>query len=262
MKITLALLLALATSAVAELTFKPSGIRVIRETHGEGYQGLTPFNTQKKGTTLAFLLEADKGAIIKVDTRDSNLEAFTDDKGTDLLINKKGFNKDGFSPFERISKDGKAALVEIESGGVPAAGAAKVHAKGSLKVQTASTKKAFKSDAIDLKVGTEFTVGEISYKVKQSGRPDFGDAALGIELETTNKAVQRVATVKFLDSAGKEIETNQAGSSRMGFGNKYTFGRNYNLKTAPTGKVVMVVEIWTDFEELDLPFDLKIGIGG
>jgi hypothetical protein len=262
--IALALLLAIAPTATlsAAPTAKASGIRVIRETHGEGFKGLTPFNSQKKGTTLALLLQTSTGAIIKVDTRESTLESFTDDKGTDLLIEKKGFNKDGFGHFARISEDGKGALIDIESGGLPAAGATKVTAKGSLLIQTASTKKAFKSAPIALIAGTELTIGEIALKVEKVGKPSFGDDALELELETTNKAIERVADVKFFDAAGKELESNSSGSSSMGFGKKYTYGRSYNFKKAVTGKVVVQFEMWTDFEETQVPITVTMGIGG
>lgn len=262
MKTALLLIVALGSTALAAPTVKPSGVRVIREVHGEGFEGLKPFNAMKKGSALALIVKPSEGAIIKLEPREAELDHFTDDKGTDLLVVKTGFQKDGLSPFARVADDGGAAFVEIEGGGLPAEGASALKAKGTLVVQTASNKKPFKSEPIELKKGAAFNVGEIKLKVKDIGEPDFGENKFQVEFETNDKAIERVAQVKFLNEGGKVYDSDSAGGSSMGFGNKWTFGRNYSMKTKPAGKVVVQFDIWTDFAETKVPFDVTVGLGG
>ena len=263
MKIALLLSAALSATAIAAPTVEPSGVRVIREVYGEGFEGLKPFNAQKKGSALALIVKpAGGGAIIKLEPRDAALEYFTDDKGTDLLVEKTGFQKDGFSPFARVAEDGGAAFVEIEGGGLPVEGASALKAKGTLVVQTASTKKPFKSAPVELKPGVAFKVGDIELKVKETGEPDFGDHKFQVEFETNDRAIERVAEVTFLNAGGEVLESQSAGGSSMGFGNRWTFGRNYSLEAKPAGKVVVQFDIWTDFEEAKVPFEVAVGLGG
>ena len=256
--------LSLPTTLVAQtgLTVKPSGVRVISETVGEGFKGLTPFNTQDKGAALALLIKSGGPSIIKIDTGASKLVAFADDKGASLLTEGKRFNQDGIGHFARISEDGKAALVEITGRGLPTAGATKLNAEGTLVVQTASKKSVVKSASFELKKGSQVTVGDIVITVNKVGKPSFGDDKLEVEIQTGNKALETVAEVKFLTAAGKVIESRGSGSSSMGFGKKFTYGRSFNLKQAVSGQVVLQFEIWTDIAEKKVPFSVSAGIGG
>jgi len=260
----IASLISLSGSLFAQTTptLKVSGIRVIRETIGEGFNGLVPFNTQSKGTSLALLIDTGGGSIIKIDDDASKLESFTDSSGADLMVKAKGFNRNGFGSFPKVSEDGKMALVEINAVGVPAKGADKVTAKGTLVIHTASKKKTVKSMPIELKKGTKFTLGGIELKITKAGKPDFGDDPLAVQFQTSNKAIQMLAGVKFYDSSGTEIESEESGSSSMGFGKKFTYGEDYDLKKAVTGKVIVEFEVWTDLKESEIPFDITAGVGG
>jgi hypothetical protein len=221
-----------------------------------------PFNTFSQGTALALLVESAT-SMIKFDEEASKIDSFTDDKGNDLLVKAKGsFQNVGFGSFPKISEDGRSALLEISGGGVPAPGSSTVNAKGTLVFQMASQKKAIKSAPFELKKGTPVKVGDIELKVQSAGKPSFGEDALEVEFQTGDKAVTMLAGVKFYDAAGKELESQGAGSSSMGFGNKYTYGRSYSLKEAVKGKVVLEFEVWTDLKEAKLPFSIAAGVGG
>ena len=110
-------------------------------------------------------------------------------------------------------------------------------------------------------MGAKVTVGEINYTLKKIGKASFSDGEFGIEFETKDNAIKRVAGVKFLTATGKEIDSSPAGSGSMGFGNDFTYSREYDFEKKPSGKVVMQLELWTGHEEIDLPFDLKAGLG-
>ena len=243
-------------------TIKASGLRIIHGVAGDDDNKLVPFNTFNKGTGLA-LLVGSPSSIIMVDTDASKIDSFTDDKGTDLLTKVKGsFQQPGFGSFPEISEDGKMALVEIAGDGVPVAGANAIKAEGTLVVQTASEKEAVKSEPFELKKGSKLKVGDIDLKVTGSRKPSFGDNALEVNFETSNKLVTMLAGVKFLDAAGKELESEGAGSSRMGFGKKFTYGRSFSLKKAVKGEVILEFEVWTDLAETKIPFSITAGVGG
>ncbi len=153
-------------------------------------------------------------------------------------------------------------LLEIVGGGVPAAGSTAIEAKGTLSLQTASEKKVVQSQPFELVKGTPVKVGEISLELKRVAKPSFGDAALELEFETSDKSVTMLAGVRFLDPEGNELKSDSAGSSSMGFGNRYTYGRSFTLEKPVKGKVVLQFEVWTDLSEKRVPFSISAGVGG
>jgi len=241
---------------------KVAGLQVIRGVAGDEQNRLVPFNSFNPGTALALLLESP-AAVIKFDEMASEIESFTDGEGTDLLVKAEGsFQNVGFGPFPKISTDGRTVLLEIVGGGVPAAGSTSIEAKGTLSLQTASEKKVVQSQPFELVKGTPVKVGEIALELKRVAKPSFGDAALELEFETSDKAVTMLAGVKFLDPEGNELKSDSAGSSSMGFGKRYTYGRSFTLEKPVEGKVVLQFEVWTDLSEKRVPFSISAGVGG
>ena len=241
---------------------KAVGVRVVREVIGKDNDKLTPFNTFNKGTSLALLVDAGGKNIIKVDTDKSKLDSFTDESGNSLLVKTSGFSQDGFGGFPKVSADGKVAMFEVSANGVPDAKSNKVIAKGSLLVQTGSTKKTVKSEPFELVKGTKVMVGDIELTIKKTGKPSYGDDAVEVEFESKNEALPLRASAKFYDAAGAELESDGRGSSRMGFMKKFTYGQTWGLKKAVTGKVVLEFEVWTDLETKTIPFEISAGVGG
>ena len=258
-----AILFCLTSSSFAQQPqAEVAGIQVIRVKHGEGFSGLAPFNAQDKGTALSLLFKGKDMSIIDFNMDESLVAVFKDDKGTELLVEKTGFNKDGFGPFPKVSEDGKAALVEVRSKTVPTKEATKLTAKGMIVLKTASKTKTEKSAAVELKKGTKLKIGKLSFVIKDASKPSFGDDALSIELETKDKEIELVAATRFLDASGKELESQNAGSSSMGFNGNFTYGRSFTLKKLPKGKVVIAMDVYTDFAEKKVPFSVTAGIGG
>ncbi|HIG84400.1 MAG TPA: hypothetical protein EYG40_02555 [Verrucomicrobia bacterium] len=254
----------LPAAAIAQSSpeVKVAGIRVINEIVGDDNDKLVPFNTFEKGTELALLIEAGGASIIKVDAKASTIDSFTDDGGKDLMVKAKGYNRNGFGSFPKVSKDGKSAMIEIKGAAVPNAKAGKVIAKGTLVVYTGSKTEKIKSQPFEPKKGTNLKVGDIELTVTKAGKPSFGNDPLELEFETKNKAITMVAGVKFYDAAGKEIESHGTGSSSMGFNKNFTYGQSYGLKKSVAEKVVLEFEVWTDLAEKKIPFSVAAGIGG
>ena len=104
--------------------------------------------------------------------------------------------------------------------------------------------------------------GDIEMKLNEVGKPSFGDDAVELSFETSNKAITMLAGVKFFDETGTELESASRGSSSMGFAGKYTYGRDYSLKKEVKGKLVVEFEMWTDLAEKKVPFKVSAGVGG
>lgn len=247
-----------------EPTIRVAGIQVVRETVGEDFSNkLVPFNTNEKGSSLALIIAPGSGKIIGLDDEASKIESFTDDKGTDLMGKEQRFGRAGFGPFPKISKDGKAGMIEVRGGGVPADGATALRLKGSIAVQTGSKTEAVKSAPFLLKKGAKIAVGNIELKVGKVGKPDFGDHALEVTVSTANKAIETIAGVSFLDENGNEIETQSTGSGSSGFNGKFNYDESYGLSRDLAGKkVVLQFEVWTDLEEKVIPIEITASLGG
>ncbi len=241
---------------------KTIGFRVIHEVVGEENSKLVPFNTFYSGTSLALLIESGGASIIKVDSDASKIDSFKDDGGNNLMVEVKGIDRNGIGAFPRISEDGKSAMVEINAGGVPDAKAGKLAVEGTLVLQLASKKKTIKSAPFELKKGVVVKVGDIEMKLKDFGKRSFGEEGVELDFRTSNKAITLVAGVKFYDESGAQLKSEVGNASQMGFGNKYTFGREYELMKVVKGKLVVEFEIWSDMVEKKVPFKIAVGMGG
>ena len=268
--------LAVAFSATpAQAQSKPSvqvelaGIQVVHQgiESKEQFGGSYPFNAMKTGCRLALILKSSGKQIIDVDIANSKLEAFIDSTRQSLLNDKPDPNnfgqQDGFDSFPNIGEDGKVALVTVVGSKLPKKEATKLGAKGELVVQVASKTESKKSPATKLEKGRKLSVGDIKLSISEAGKPQFfaGEFEFEVALASSNKAFDNVAAVKFLDSDGKEIESGSTGGGSMGFGDNFTYTKNFGLKKAPKGDVTVELELWTDLKEEKIPFAITAGFG-
>ena len=142
---------------------------------------------------------------------------------------------------------------------MPADGAREIKAKGTMVFTAASEKKTFTQTGVQLKAGVMIEAGPIPFKITKTGKPDWGDEPLQITLEA-KQDTDRVASVRFLDGGGNEIQSSDAGGGSMRFGDSLTIEKSYNL-----GKIVdtVTVEItyWMDMKAIEVPFDVTATVG-
>lgn len=241
-----------------DVQVETAAVQVVRKIYGENFKGLKPLNAQKTGTVMVLMMQSPKGGIIKVLTKDSKLESFTDDKGTSLLGEKKFDN--GLGSFPKVAEDGKAAMIEIKGTKLPMAGAKSLRAKGTLTLAVATMKKTVKSKPFAVKVDEKVSVGDLNFVIKKVGKPGFGKQPLEISLQTTQD-VTGIASYAFQDASGKVIASIPSGTSRFGFNNNYTVTASHRLEKK-VDKCVLVIELWTDKRNVAVPFDLSGGVGG
>ena len=232
------------------------GVRVVGEGYGEGMGGVRAFNWSK-GTSVGVLVVFPEGGLIAFNRDASSLDKMADDKGTDLKLRDR-FGESGFGMMPGISEDGKACMVEISGKGVPAKGAQEIAASGTLVFVCGSKKETFKQENVLLKVGTKVQAGKIPFEISKVGAPDWGEEPLQITLKTS-KDCSAISEIKFLDAAGKEIRSSEAGTVSMTY-MVTQVEKSFNL-AEKVETVTVAITYWMDMAEKKVPFDVKAGLG-
>jgi hypothetical protein len=221
-----------------------------------------PFNMHKSGIEVAFILSSPDGGIIEMDDDESQVTLFKDDKKTDLLAAPEDTpfgNEPGFGSFPKVSDDGKGLLFTVKSPVLPAAGTRLVGVAGRLALLTGTTQATAEAKAVDLKEGTAFTLGSYDFEVKKVGKPDWGDDAMAVTLKTSRE-LEGVIEFTFLAGDGSELESSEAGSSTMRFGNMVSVDKTFNFKQEVTTPVTISMTYWADMKRVKVPFRAKTGL--
>lgn len=228
-----------------------SGIQIIAQSYGDGNDALRPFQAFDDGIKVAILVKSESGGITALDLeKGSTVESFTDDKGTKLL--KASTFKNGFGSFPKISEDGKAAMVTVEGTERPAAGASTITVKGKVGVTMATKKETVKGGKVAAKA--KLVCGTLNLTVQELEKSGSG---VSVELQAP-ESLDQIAEIRWLDAAGKALEADRNGSSRMGFGNKMTYSQSWSVKGTPA--TIEFVR-WTDMKAVSVPFSFEIGFG-
>jgi len=256
-------LLGAAFGAEIEPTFEVRGLRVVGKPYREEEPQTRPFNWSE-GTTVVVLVTLPKGGIIAFDPKASKVETFTDDKGTNLLEAKSSkfhFGGGPFGSWPKISEDARAAVIEVQSNGLPAKGATKLTVKGTLVFKTAKQKKTYTAKDIALKVGTKIEAGSIPFEITKVGKPKWGGnkAKLAVTLKATQDLSQ-IAAIRFLDAEGNEIKAQPAGTTKMSSFGRTTIQQNYRLEEEVKTATV-AIDYWEDLEIVNLPFEVQATLG-
>jgi len=81
-----------------------------------------------------------------------------------------------------------------------------------------------------------------------------------MQLTVSTKEGSKVAHMRFLDAAGKEIDAKPAGSSSMSFGDDTSYSWNYDFKQEV--KVATIeVSLWKGVVSLDVPVKASVSVG-
>ena len=232
-------------------TVKCCGVSVVAEHYGDGFEALRPFQAFDDGVRVAFMVKAAEGGLLSFDADGGAVTEFVDDKGTALLVKDKF--KNGFGSFPKISEDGKAAVFTVEGTVPPAAGAKTAKVKGTAVFRMASKQETVKGDPAAFKEGAVLACGELKVtvdKIKVSGG----------ETSVTLKAGENLDAIKeyrFLDAAGKVLESDSAGRSSFSFGKSRQYSVDWTVKGKPAA---LEFVRWTDMLVEKVPFAATVGI--
>jgi len=254
----LALPLALGAGAKEDVTVRVVGIQVAGEGYGDDFQ-MQPFNSP--GVSLVVLIET-KGAkqIVKLDTDNSEITSFKDNKGTDLLKEPAGkqgkFYRSTFG-WPRVSKDGKAVLVEVTGKSRPAKGSTSVKADVKAHLLMASEKKTERAKGVALKAGTEVKAGPAPLTVDKV-QPGGGGKTTEVTLKS-NEVFDHLIEVRFYKGA-ELVKSRRAGTMTTTMFKKKTVHATYSVKEK-LDVVDIEVEYWADLATKVVPVKVEAGLG-
>ncbi len=221
-----------------------------------------PFNMQNLGLEVAMALSCPAGGIIKLDRKKGTILSFKDNLKTDLLAkpaNTKFGNEPGFGSFPKISKDGKRVTFSVKTPNLPAKGAQSLAASGTVALLTGSTKETAEAKDVKLETGSKLVLGPFSFEIGKVGKPDWGDAAMAVELKT-NKRLDAMVTLSFHGPDGADLKARGGGGSSMSFGGMVKVTKGFNFKKQVTTPVTIRMVYWSDMKEITVPFSVKVGL--
>lgn len=246
------MMLVAGAAFAAEPKVEVSGVQLVWKDDAEAFGGFDLFGAQRP-VSLALVADGGGEKVIAFDSDGSSLDSFGDDKG--------GKFEAKIGPFDKIAEDGSGVRFELWSEDAPTQGATALIARGTVKIRTGGATATRKSEIVALTKGGEVELGEgLAFEISKVGKPDWGDDPMQVELKI-NRDIPEVAAVRFYDKNGQEIESSESGSGRMGFMKKVTVTKGYTLKRE-VKEVRLEMDVWTDMEEHEVPFEVKVGIGG
>ncbi len=249
------------------------GVRVV----GAGYETddevLRAFRW-RKGTTVALLVTVPEGGLISVNRDETKISKMTDDRGTDLTVSSKGITREAqTSRGTQISADGRTCIIEIIAQEAPAAGATYVAVAGTLSLKCGSKKEAGRQAKVDLKPGTEFSAGGMSFTVLRAGNvprpfelPESEEASINtlpvfeVALQT-KEDWSEIANVTFLDADGKDLGAKPGPIAAATAGGRVLTAAKSFLLPQQADSATIVVTCWEEFKDIEVPFDIKATVG-
>ncbi len=239
-----------------ETTITVEGVRIV----SKGYTGQEDMRafSWTEGTTLSLLVFREGGGIVDFKKDDTELEVMTDNKGTDLTKTDRksiwGVSA-GFGGFPKKSDDGKAILLEVTGPAVPKADATTINLKGKIVLSVGKETKTTENKDTAIAIDSKIKAGEMELEITAIGKPSWGDAKLCVTLKGKGDS-SVIKDIRFFDGSGKEVEAERSTTSSWGD----SFEWQYNLMEKINSANIKVTT-WTDLKNIEVPFEIKTGIG-
>lgn len=216
------------------------------------------------GTTVALLLHAPAGGMVKIDKLTSSLSTFADDKGNDLTHRPPGSPVDqagvvGLNIHAEITPDGKFCALEARAPALPASDATQIKLEGQLTVIAGSKQAETEVKNVALRDGSKFAVGTLELTIDETGKPDEGLEPFGLTIRAFG-AMDNIASVRFFKADGTEImarRSNVTSTAALGAHTEkwyYRFAERADVATLKVG-------VWTDLKKISVPFKIQTGLG-
>ena len=185
--------------------------------------------------------------IVQIDSRASQLDAFSDDKGQSLLEEGR------VGSFPKIAEDGSAAVVEVEVRGRPSAGSAAVTVQGAIAMTVAGGSKPTRVASVRLAPNQTFKVGTATMTV---GEVTSDEESTKVTLGLTRTVLNTIREVRFFDAKNAPIEAHRTGS---GYFNEKA---ELQLDAKTKDKIVTLeFELWQNLRTVKAPFNVQAGLG-
>ena len=224
-----------------------AAIRIVGLGLGANGSELRPFN-ESPGTVVVLAVQAPRGnGIVQIDSRASQIDGFTDDKGQSLLEEGR------IGTFPRISEDGSAALVEAEVRARPSAGATSLSVQGSISMTLAGGSKPTRVASVRLTEGQTFKVGTATLTV---GEVSTEEESTKITFGLTRTVLNTIREVRFFDAKNTPIESRRTSSGYMNEKAEVQFDAKTKEKA-----VTVEFELWQNQRVVKAPFTAQVGLG-
>lgn len=248
-----------AMAADAPWNVRVASINIAAPASGDVAGGMTG----NSGTTVNLVLSPSQGRIVGFDFSSCKLASFTDDKGTDLMAveSKDRFKKPGiniWSSGDDKTNGAAAQRAEAYVAGIPAKGATSMHIVGKADFYTASQKKQFTVDDLELKAGSKFNLGDFAITVTKAamGKSMFGGKEMFNVMLSCPQNLESLASLDLYDAQG-----NSLGAKRSSWGGMFgSYFVEYTL-TKEADHAKAVATCWTDWKSCDVPIDVMVGLG-
>ena len=235
-----------APAAVTAMpTVSVAGLRVVMPGLGEQGTEIRAFN-ESSGMALALFVKLSGGGIVEMVSDKSALTSLTDDTGANLLEEAR------FGPFPKVTKDGSAALIEVEARGRPSQGATSISAEGSIVLRSSSGTTVQKVSGLRLESGKTFKVGAAIVTLGEVTAQ--GDYA-GLTLKLSRSTLLTIKEIRFKDAKGQPISTSRTGSGWSNDDAEVSYQIPAAVKTAN-----LELDVWQNLKEQTVPFNLKFGL--
>ena len=236
-------------------TVTPCGLRVIAPQAGKESVFLLGGKT---GTALALHVEYPSGTLVSFEQSECEVEKFTDDLGTEFDTGTV-IGSSGFSGIYNIVEEGKHAYIDLRGEGIPAPQAQKLRAQGTLVFLEADELVKDQIDAVPLKKGSTFKIGEVEFRIALVDKPKWGDAEVAIEFKAPTR-LDFIKSLTFRDADGKEIKSSRTTRTTAVINGQREDGQSYHLKRK-VETLTLEVEYWKNLHEVKIPFSVETGIG-
>lgn len=238
-------------------TVKPCAFSV---THAvEGLDRMTNILNDAPGTALALEVRGGKATFVDFDEHASKLDTFTDSEKTNLLTERE-YQQIGFGAFPTFSPDLHTVVVSIRGGGVPAADAKTIRARGTLVFHVAEEQAEATAKDVALKAGQTLQLGPVEWKINRTGKPEWGDAKFELEVSSSTSA-SRIIALNIQLPDGRTIPARFSSSSSWTINDKTEYTLTYDFEEALPDKVSFIAKYWRDIEVVKIPFEVEVGVG-
>ncbi len=261
--IILAITASSCLSALAQegkIEVRACGLQIVARGYGKDPKNwsdyLRPLR-QGRGTRLALLVVLPANQILHLDPIASSV-MLSDDKDT-ILGNKEAgvranWEKTRFYSYPQISKDGKAAIIDIISPKLPGKGASKLFAMGTVILSVGKQKKAFETKDFEFKLDKKLKVDKLSLSVSKISK---AGKKLNVEFQFKFDATWNpIQEISVTDADGKPIKARQYGYIRSSDSWRVTYQLDQQVD-----KANVTMSMWTDFYEEKIPFKIQTGLG-
>lgn len=220
------------------------GILVAKVTAPKDDMFARAFNSEN-GTRLLLWVKMPAGqGLIEIDDDASLLQHFGDDKGTDL--------GGRFGSFPDEFNDGSGGTIEINSTGMPGAGATRLHAEGVLALMIAGGSRVQRVANVRLENGRTFTLDKSTVTIDEVSTE--GDEQK-FTLKLSRQVMEGIKDVRFLDAKGQPLDGRRTGTGYINDAGEMSLA----VKTAQK-VVTLEFQVWQGRQTIKVPFKVQAGV--